>query len=93
MNFEPLALFSNNNIIVINITYARPRPLQLSQRDNEGVLHPMAYYSKKHSPAECNYNIYDKELMAIIKALEEWRPECEGDWESGCFDKEARRPP
>ena len=38
----------------------------------------MAYYSKKQSPAECNYDIYDKELMAIIKALDEWRPECEG---------------
>jgi hypothetical protein len=50
----------------------------LSQRDDEGVFHPGAYYSKKHSPAECNYDIYDKELMAIIKALEEWRPECEG---------------
>jgi hypothetical protein len=50
----------------------------LSQRDDEGILHPVAYYSKKHSPAECNYDIYDKELMAIIKALEEWRPECEG---------------
>jgi ribonuclease HI len=50
----------------------------LSQKDDEGVLHSVAYYSKKHSPAECNYEIYDKELMAIIKALEEWRPECEG---------------
>jgi len=50
----------------------------LSQRDDEGVLHLVAYYSKKHLPAECNYDIYDKELMAIIKALEEWRPECEG---------------
>jgi len=50
----------------------------LSQRDDEGVLHPGAYYSKKHSPAECNYNIYYKELIAIIKTLEEWRPECEG---------------
>jgi ribonuclease HI len=50
----------------------------LSQWDNEGVLHPVAYYSKKHLPAECNYDIYDKELMAIIKALEDWRPECEG---------------
>jgi hypothetical protein len=29
-------------------------------------------------PAECNFDIYDKELMAIIKALEEWGPECEG---------------
>jgi len=50
----------------------------LSQYDDEGVLHPVAYFSKKHSPAECNYDIYDKELMVIIKALEEWRPECEG---------------
>jgi hypothetical protein len=50
----------------------------LSQRDDEGVLQPVAYYSKKHSPAECNYDIYDKELMAMIKALEEWIPECEG---------------
>jgi hypothetical protein len=50
----------------------------LSQRDNEGVLHPVAYYSKKHSPAECNYDIYDKELMEIIKTLKEWRPEREG---------------
>jgi hypothetical protein len=49
----------------------------LSQWDNEGVLHPVAYYSKKHLPAECNYDIYDKELMAIIKAIEEWKPECE----------------
>jgi hypothetical protein len=50
----------------------------ISQRNDEGVLHPVAYYSKKHLPAECNYNIYDKELMVIIKALEEWRPESEG---------------
>jgi hypothetical protein len=50
----------------------------LSQRDDEGVLHPVAYYPKNHSPAECNYDMYDQELTAIITALEEWRPECEG---------------
>ena len=32
----------------------------------DGVLHPVAFFSKKHTPAECNYEIYDKELMAII---------------------------
>jgi hypothetical protein len=47
----------------------------LSQYDDDNVLHPMAYFSKKHSPTECNYEIYDKELMAIIQAFEEWLPE------------------
>jgi len=50
----------------------------LSQYDDNGVLHPVAFYSKKHSPAECNYEIYDKELMAIVRAFEEWRPHLEG---------------
>jgi hypothetical protein len=30
------------------------------------------------SPAECNYEIYDKELLAIVRAFEEWRPELAG---------------
>jgi hypothetical protein len=33
---------------------------------------------KKHTPAECNYEIYDKDLMAIIRAFEEWRREIQG---------------
>ena len=47
----------------------------LSQRDKQNILRPVAYFSKKISPAECNYKIYDKELMAIVRAFEEWRPE------------------
>jgi hypothetical protein len=50
----------------------------LSQYDDDGILHPIAFFSKKHSPAEYNYEIYDKELIAIIQAFEEWRPELEG---------------
>ena len=30
------------------------------------------------APAECNYEIYDKELLAIIRCFEEWRPDLEG---------------
>ncbi|KAI0991662.1 hypothetical protein K3495_g16525 [Podosphaera aphanis] len=47
----------------------------LSQYDDNKVLRPVAYFSSKHNSAECNYEIYDKELLAIIKCLEEWRPE------------------
>jgi hypothetical protein len=50
----------------------------LSQYNNDGILHPIAFFSKKHSLAKYNYEIYDKELMAIVWAFEEWRPELEG---------------
>jgi hypothetical protein len=50
----------------------------LSQYDDEGILHPVTFFTKKHTPGECNYEIYDKELIAIIRAFEEWRPELEG---------------
>lgn len=50
----------------------------LSQFDSKGELHPVAFFSAKHSPTECNYEIYDKELLAIVKAFEEWRPELQG---------------
>jgi hypothetical protein len=51
----------------------------LSQHDDQGILHPVAFFSKKNSPAECNYEIYDKELLAIVRAFEQWRPELEGN--------------
>ena len=47
----------------------------LSQYNKDGELHPCAYFSKKSSPAECNYEIHDKELLAIIRCLEEWDAE------------------
>ena len=39
------------------------------------VLKPIAYFSKKMTPAKCNYIIYDKELLAIVKSFKTWRPE------------------
>ncbi|KAF8752476.1 hypothetical protein RHS01_07693 [Rhizoctonia solani] len=45
----------------------------LSQRGSDNRLHPIAYMSKLFSGAEANYDTHDKELLAIIKALEEWR--------------------
>lgn len=50
----------------------------LSQPDDDGIIHPVAFFSKKHSATECNYEIYDKELLAIVRCFEEWRPELEG---------------
>ena len=38
-------------------------------------MRPYAFFLKKNSPAECNYEIYDKEMLAIIRCLEEWDAE------------------
>jgi len=40
--------------------------------------HPVAFYSKSLSPVEQNYEIHNKEILAIIHALEEWRHFLEG---------------
>jgi hypothetical protein len=40
----------------------------LSQQQNR-FWHPIAFMSKTLTEAERNYEIYDKELLAIIKAL------------------------
>jgi hypothetical protein len=42
----------------------------LSQKDDQGVLHPVAFMSKKYNLIEYNYEIYNKELLAIIYCFE-----------------------
>jgi len=41
------------------------------QLPGEEKWHPVAFYSKSLSPVEQNYEIHDKEMLAIICALEE----------------------
>jgi hypothetical protein len=38
------------------------------------VLHPIAYYSATFTPTERNYDIYERELLAMMKSLAHWRP-------------------
>jgi len=47
-----------------------------SQPDAKGILHPVAYYSRKLKDPECNYDIHDKELLAIVDALRKWDTYC-----------------
>ncbi len=45
----------------------------LSQYNDEKVLHSVAFYSKSMILAECNYYIYDKKLLVIIRCFKHWR--------------------
>jgi len=51
----------------------------LSQRSSkDGKLHPCAYFSRCLSPSERNYDMGNRELLAVKMALEEWRHWLEG---------------
>jgi hypothetical protein len=47
----------------------------LLQPNQDGLFVPCAFYSRKLTGAECNYEIYDKEMLAIVKSLQEWDAE------------------
>jgi hypothetical protein len=47
----------------------------LSQQHTDKQWYPVAYFSKTMALAECNYGIHDKEMLAIIRPLDQWRPE------------------
>ncbi|XP_077124620.1 uncharacterized protein LOC143781741 [Ranitomeya variabilis] len=50
----------------------------LSQRTGEkGLLHPCAFFSHRLTSAEKNYDVGDKELLAIV-AFKEWRHHLQG---------------
>lgn len=44
----------------------------------EQRLHPIAFHSRKMDKAEINYEIHDKEMLAIVVAFKEWRRYLEG---------------
>jgi len=44
------------------------------QKPTKPRLHPITYYSATFTPTERNYDIYERELLAILKALQNWRP-------------------
>ncbi|KAH9246028.1 hypothetical protein BASA81_016451 [Batrachochytrium salamandrivorans] len=45
----------------------------LSQYDENEVLRPIAFYARQMNSAERNYEIYDKELLAVVESFKHWR--------------------
>ncbi|KAJ1574824.1 hypothetical protein NDA12_005891 [Ustilago hordei] len=43
------------------------------KQEHEGRWHPVTFYSRKMSSAEKNYEIHDKELLAVVACLTQWR--------------------
>ena len=45
----------------------------LSQKQEDGRYHPIGFMLKSMNPAERNYGIPDKEALAMVKGLQNWR--------------------
>ena len=45
----------------------------LSQQGKDERLHPIAFHLQKFTATEINYEIYDKEFLAIIDSFQVWR--------------------
>ena len=46
----------------------------INPKTGKPVHNPVAYYSATFSPTERNYDVYERELLAVIKTLKNWRP-------------------
>ncbi len=53
----------------------------LSQVQADGMYQPVAFMSKGFSDTECNYQIHDKEMLAIMCTLDKWCHYLEGTME------------
>jgi hypothetical protein len=61
---------ANDNVCAAVVSQQHNHPVT-----GKPVWMPTSYFSKKMNPAERNYDIYDKELLAIVKTLKEFRAE------------------
>ena len=70
-DLEPFCIEANSSDFASGAILSQQLP-----REEKWYL--VAFYSKSLSPVERNYEIHDKEMLTIIRALEEWRHFLEG---------------
>jgi len=76
----PVLMLPNHNRPFCLITDASDFALGaiLEQPDEFNRQHPVAYFSKSMNPAERNYIVHDKELLAIVTSLMHFQHYLEG---------------
>ena len=50
----------------------------ISQKQEDGTWHPVAFWSRKLTEVESRYETHDQELLAIVQSFKHWRHYCEG---------------
>jgi hypothetical protein len=73
-----LALPDPNRAFVVNTHASDFATGAVLQQDFGSGLQPIAYLSHKMVPAQTRYPTHDKEMLAIVNMLAEWRPHLQG---------------
>lgn len=73
-----LALYDSNRETCIEVASGYATGGVLMQKQDDDKWHPVAFQSHAMDPAQRNYEIYNKEMLAIIEALDDWRHYLEG---------------
>jgi hypothetical protein len=80
--FQDLKTAFTTTPILIHLDFSKPFFLEsdafdyalravLSQNEEDGRLHPVAFHSRKFTTAEINYKIHDKEISAIVDSFQD----------------------
>src|SRR5882724_1660827 len=88
-SFEELKCLITSTLILVQLNQNAPFRLEtdasgyatgvvLSQLCDDGKWHPVGFTSKGLDSAERNYEVHNKELLSVIRGLEEWRHILEG---------------
>ncbi|KAG5717877.1 hypothetical protein E4T56_gene1449 [Termitomyces sp. T112] len=81
ITWGPILLFPDDNSpfqVEANSSNFATRAVFSQQSLEDGKWHPVAFYSKSLNVVEQNYEIHDKEMLAIIWLFEEWQHFPEG---------------
>lgn len=65
----PVTLYADSSGTALSSIISQP---------HDGNLHPVAFWSWKYLPAECNYDIHDRDMLAIVESMKHWRYYLEG---------------
>jgi len=88
--FEDLKMAVTTALVLVSPQDSEPFHIEADSSDfasgavlfqrlpGEEKWHPVAFYSKSLSLVKWNYKIHDKEMLTIIRVLEEWRYFLEG---------------
>ena len=67
-----LKVFDPNKVNHIHTDASSHSGSGVLEQEHDGKMHPVAFYSKKFTPTEQRYGIYDREMLAIVLTLQHW---------------------